>query len=716
MTFYRTDAEYLLDELKKLDLLIHLSILKSKLGCEGGDPFAGLYISEEEVAALLDVEAPPEDPRIRALAGKAEEIGRAIERKAEESREEGIVLRLPRLVQAFDLSEFEKGAVIICAASELDAKYERLYAYLQDDLTKKRPTVGLIQNLLSDCPLERMRSWRYFAPTRTLFKRSILEFPEGNGPSLSSAVRIDPGVLAYILGEETRSERPRGRRDLPPEDLFSEKLWSTVENLVRHLKRSEGGKILLQGPPGAGKKAVSEFICRELGLSLHSIDLSALAVREEEFEASLARSFRDAILRESALYLEGLDLPNLDSKDGHRQTALLRSLEDFSGLAFAAAPSSEDPLALDGQRQMDLFRLEVPPQDYAMRKRIWERHLRDHLGDGERGRAAEELAGKLASKFRFTAGTIDEAMATAQNRALQEGREEISLEDVYEGCRSQSNRRLSSLARRIDPRYAWEDIVLPEEKMRQLREIQVHVRYKGLVYTDWGFEEKLSLGKGLNVLFSGPSGTGKTMAAEVIAKELGIDIYKIDLSMVVSKYIGETEKNLNKIFEEAERSNAILFFDEADALFGKRSEVKDAHDRYANVEIGYLLQKMEEHEGIAILATNLGKNIDDAFLRRMHFIVEFPFPEEELRLRIWKGLLPEEAPVSEDVDFAFLAKKFKIAGGNIKNVMINAAFLAAEDSRVITMEHVILATRDEFLKIGKLCNQSDFGKYYDLIA
>jgi SpoVK/Ycf46/Vps4 family AAA+-type ATPase len=721
MTFYRTDAEYLLDELKKLDLLIHLFILKSRLRREAGDPFAGLYISEEEVDALLDDDAPPEDPRIRALAGKVGDMERAIELKAEKSLEEGFDLRLPRLVRAFDLSEFEKGAVVICAAAELDAKYERLYAYLQDDLTKKKPTIGLILNLLCDDPLESMKSRGYFAPHGTLLKRRIMEvFFEDSGPSLSSAIRLDPEVLAYILGEETRPEKPKGRTDLPLEDLFSEKLRATVKNLILHLRGCEGGKIcLLQGPPGAGKKAVAELMCREIGLSLHPIDLAALATREGNFEAALSRSFRDVILRGSAAYLEGLDIMNSDPNGSHRRGAVFRSLEDFTGLAFVATQDAEDPLGLDGRRQMDLFRVEVPSQDYAMRKRIWERHLKDRLGEGpdeSSGEGADEdLAGQLAGKFRFTAGQIDEAVAAARNRALQEGREKMSPGDFYEGCRSMSSRGLSSLARKIDPKYTWEDIVLPEDKMRQLREIQVHVRHKGLVYHDWGFEEKLSLGRGLNVLFSGPSGTGKTMAAEVIAKELEIDLYKIDLSMVVSKYIGETEKNLNKIFKEAERSNAILFFDEADALFGKRSEVKDAHDRYANVEIGYLLQKMEEHEGIAILATNLGKNIDDAFLRRMHFIVEFPFPEEEYRLRIWGGLTPKIAPISEDVDFQFLAKKFKISGGNIKNVMINAAFLAAEDSKVITMEHVILATRDEFLKMGKLCIQSDFGKYYNLI-
>jgi len=748
MTFYRTDAEYLLDELKKLDLLILLSILKSRSGREGGDPFAGLYISEEEVDALLGEGLPAEeDPRIRALAEKLGEMERAIEVKAKKSLEEGVDLGLPRLVRAFDLSDFEREVVVICAAPELDSKYERLYAYLQDDLTKKRPTIGLIQNLLCDTPVERMKSRGRFAPQRTLLKKRILEFyPDDSRPSLSSAIRLDPGVLDYMLGEDTgpkgcglegagtgkEKENPKwelkqkttDRIDVPHEDLFSKKLKDNAQNLVRHLLRCEGGKIcLLQGPTGAGKKAVAEFMCEEMGLSLHPIDLGALAAMEAteaDFKAALSRSFRDAILNGSAAYLEGLDLLASDPKSAQYRRALFRSLDDFSGLAFVTTQDAQDPLGLDGRRQMDLFRVEVPSQDYAMRKRIWERHLKDRLGEGPDESsvegADEDLAGQLASKFRFTAGQIDEAVTAAENLAIQDGREKIAPGDIYEGCRGQSSRGLSSLARRIEPKYTWEEIILPEDKMRQLREIQVHVRHKGLVYHDWGFEEKLSLGKGLNVLFSGPSGTGKTMAAEVIAGELGIDIYKIDLSTVVSKYIGETEKNLNKIFKEAEQSNAILFFDEADALFGKRSEVRDAHDRYANVEIGYLLQKMEEHEGIAILATNLGQNVDDAFLRRMHFIVEFPFPEEESRLRIWGGLIPKTAPISEDVDFQFLAKKFKISGGNIKNVMINAAFLAAEDSKVITMEHVILATRDEILKMGKLCIQSDFGTYYSLIC
>jgi SpoVK/Ycf46/Vps4 family AAA+-type ATPase len=236
------------------------------------------------------------------------------------------------------------------------------------------------------------------------------------------------------------------------------------------------------------------------------------------------------------------------------------------------------------------------------------------------------------------------------------------------------------------------------------------------VFESWGFGRKLSLGKGVNALFAGPSGTGKTMAAEILAGDLGLDLYKIDLSTVVSKYIGETEKNLARIFTEAETSNAILFFDEADALFGKRSEVRDSHDRYANIEISYLLQQMETFEGVAILATNLRKNMDDAFVRRLAFTIHFPFPEADDRLRIWRGTWPAAAPVSSDVDLDFMARRFRLAGGNIRNIALAAAFLAADDGKTVAMPHLIRATRQEFHKMGKACVRTDFEPYYDIIA
>jgi SpoVK/Ycf46/Vps4 family AAA+-type ATPase len=247
--------------------------------------------------------------------------------------------------------------------------------------------------------------------------------------------------------------------------------------------------------------------------------------------------------------------------------------------------------------------------------------------------------------------------------------------------------------------------------MQQLREICNHVKHRARVYDEWGFDRKLSLGKGLNALFAGPSGTGKTMAAEIMANELGLDLYKIDLSTVVSKYIGETEKNLSRIFAEAETSNAILFFDEADALFGKRSEVRDSHDRYANIEISYLLQRMEEYEGITILATNLRKNMDEAFVRRMQFAVEFPLPNENDRRRIWEGIWPDDTPRSPNLDLASMARRFELPGGNIRNIALAAAFMAANDGRVVNMTHLIHATRREYQKMGKVIAEREFGQY-----
>jgi SpoVK/Ycf46/Vps4 family AAA+-type ATPase len=274
---------------------------------------------------------------------------------------------------------------------------------------------------------------------------------------------------------------------------------------------------------------------------------------------------------------------------------------------------------------------------------------------------------------------------------------------------------LSNLARKIEPHYRWEQLVLPSDQLQQLRELANQVKHKNLVMEDWGFSGKLSLGRGLNALFAGPSGTGKTMASEVIANELGLDLYKIDLSAVVSKYIGETEKNLNRIFTEAEHSNAILFFDEADALFGKRSEVKDAHDRYSNIEIAYLLQKMEEYDGITILATNLRQNIDEAFTRRIRFIIDFPFPKEEYRLGIWKGIWPKSTPLEANIDLEFMAAQFELSGGNIRNIALTAAFSAANNGKAVNMKHLIHAAKREFQKMGKICVSGDFGIYKDLV-
>jgi SpoVK/Ycf46/Vps4 family AAA+-type ATPase len=324
---------------------------------------------------------------------------------------------------------------------------------------------------------------------------------------------------------------------------------------------------------------------------------------------------------------------------------------------------------------------------------------------------------RLAGKFKLGSGQIggavDAAVGIARTRDPRQP--VITVDDLYAGARMQSTPILNELAKKITPHYQWDDLVLPADPRAQLREMSLFVEHRHHVYDTWGMGARLAMGKGLMALFAGNSGTGKTMAADVLAHQLGLDLYKIDLSGVVSKYIGETEKNLGTIFQEAETSNAILFFDEADALFGKRSEVKDAHDRYANIETAYLLQKMEEYSGVVILATNLKMNLDEAFLRRLHFVVDFPMPEEVDRLRIWKSTIPPQLPLSDDVDLAFLARQLKIAGGNIRNIVLAAAFLAADERTPVSMAHMVRATRREYQKLGRMITEGDFGDYIALL-
>jgi SpoVK/Ycf46/Vps4 family AAA+-type ATPase len=287
----------------------------------------------------------------------------------------------------------------------------------------------------------------------------------------------------------------------------------------------------------------------------------------------------------------------------------------------------------------------------------------------------------------------------------------LSLQTLTQASKEYARPQLQGLAQCSKPIYTWLDIVLPLAQLQQLREMVAHVRHAAKVLSEWNFASKHRSARGIAALFAGASGTGKTMAADIIATELNLELYKIDVSQVVSKYIGETAKNLSRIFAQAENTGAILFFDEADALFGKRSEIKDAHDRYANIEIAYLLQRIEAYHGIAILATNLKHNLDVAFIRRLRFIVDFPFPDELAREQIWQKAFPNQAPLASDIDFRYLARKLKLSGGSIKNIVLHAAFLAAANDAQIDMACVIEAAKRELEKIGKLYLDSDFPTY-----
>lgn len=712
--------EHLLDELARIDLLVRRQVLQLRMvDPHGDDEFRGLYISEAEVDSLLAPTVggvPMRDtahPHLQRMAERSASLQSRIAERRVAADRNGAVLRLDRLAELFSLSSFEIDVLLVCLAPELDLRYERLYAYLQNDVTKKRPTVDLALNLLQPSFEARLEARSIFAPHAPLTFWQLLQLVEDpagrQAPLLGRFLKVDERIVVFLLGADDMDARLSSMAqavssDTTMDDLVLEE--GIKRNLLMLARR--GVNFYFQGSYGTGRRKAAEALCNVMSRELLVVDLARMLGDSLSFEATLRLAFREALLRDAALFFDGFDIL-LDEDAIVLRQMVARNLENCSVRCFLAGEKAWDPVGV--LHQVPLIRVEFPIPSYEDRRRLWKLYL-----DGYLETAENVDVGALANKFRFSGGQIHDAVATARNLALGRGDECITASDLYEASRAHSNQRLTHLARKVRPHYTWVDIVLPPDQVCQLQEIVNTVRHRQLVYGDWGFDSKLSLGKGLNVLFGGPPGTGKTMAADIITGELGLDLYKIDLSMVVSKYIGETEKNLSRIFTEAETSNSILFFDEADALFGKRSEVRDSHDRYANIEIAYLLQKMEEYDGIVILASNLRQNLDDAFVRRMHFTVEFPFPEEEYRRRIWEVTFPPEAPQADDIDLHFLAQRLKVAGGNIRNIILGAAFLAAEDGRVIGMEHVIRATRREFQKMGKLVVQSDFGEYYDLVS
>jgi hypothetical protein len=413
---------------------------------------------------------------------------------------------------------------------------------------------------------------------------------------------------------------------------------------------------------------------------------------------------REQRLREAIVYVRDLDV-----LEAGVYARLLR--DAGSGTVFGV----EGDLTGVHRGEHAVLTIDFPVPEHRLRRARW---LADMSGGEPAGESTSALANELAGRFRLTTGQIDQAAAAARRlAALRDGPgSSPDREDYFEGARSQSVTNLGSMATKVTSARRWEDLVLPPAVRSKLKAIVSQVRNAATVYEKWGFAAGERTGKGLAVLFSGPSGTGKTMSAGVIARELGLDMYKIDLARVVSKYIGETEKNLDRVFSEAVNANAVLFFDEADALFGKRSEVKDAHDRYANIEISYLLQKMEEYEGLAVLATNFGQNLDEAFNRRLAFIVEFPLPNAADRASIWRNHMPPRAPVEEGIDFDFLAAQFELTGGSIRNCVRAAAFTAAEAGTRIGMEHLVQAVAAELAKLGRPLQRSDFGEYFGSVT
>ncbi|MBN1248283.1 MAG: ATP-binding protein, partial [Anaerolineae bacterium] len=512
------------------------------------------------------------------------------------------------------------------------------------------------------------------------------------------------GLVAWLLGRYRPHTALAGHlsvHQVPPEIPAA----FVSADLAQALASVKGGLYLFHGIDADIQRAAAAVLAREHERLLMIVDLEHLIAHENLApQRAVQLALREARLINALPMLAGWDACLIEEAT---PPELLYAITAFAGPAVIAGRTHWVPKGTPRNRIM--IEVAFPVPDYDQRRELWVHFIGDTAVTLP-GEALDALAGQFA----LTSGQIRDAVATARDHAIAVGNEReeptdngLTAEGLFAAARAHSNPRLAKLANKITPRYGWEDIILPDDQLALLHEIIGTVRGRPQVLDDWGLEKKLTSSRGVTVLFSGPPGTGKTMGAQIIAGELGLDLYRIDLSTVVSKYIGETEKNIERIFREAEQSNAILFFDEADALFGKRSEVRDSHDRYANIEVSYLLQRMEAYDGVTILATNLRGNLDEAFTRRLQFAVSFPFPEAEDRLRIWKTLYPSEVPRTADIDFELLAKRFKLAGGNIRNILVSAAYLAAADGGTLTMAHLLHSTRRELQKMGRLVNEGD---------
>ena len=622
---------------------------------------------KEEVPAL-----PLLTARASSTVDPVDEAAALMEKAAEVEPPPAVKILSRRL----GLGPFEEQILLLCAGMELDTRIAALCAQAQGDGSRPYPTFALALSLFDD-PV-----WEALVPERPLRHWRLIEINQpGAQPLTTSALRADERVVNYLKGLNYLDDRltplltplVNASEALPPSHR------QQVDLIGRQLRTASGMPVVnLLGTDGASKQAVAAGTAAAFGMVVYRVGADLLPAPSGELEAVARLWQRESELLPVALYLEARDADT-------ELPAAVRFLARTRGLVFLDTRDSWPGI------EREVLAFEVAKPSATEQQDAWRAALGEHPSD------APAL---LAGQFNLSIPQIQRIAGSASQA-------DDLLGGVWDACLIAARPRLDTLAHRLPVKtHTWADLVLPEHEKNLLRQIMDQVRQRQLVYETWGFGRRLSRGLGITALFAGESGTGKTLAAEVMAGELRLNMYRIDLSQVVSKYIGETEKNLRKLFDAAEDGGTILFFDEADALFGKRSEVKDSHDRYANIEVNYLLQRMEAYHGLAILATNMKGALDPAFMRRLRFVVNFPFPGVSERQRIWARAFPEEA-ATEGLHYGRLAR-LNLTGGSIQNIAINAAFLAARAGGRVTMPQIAEAARDEFQKLNMPVNEPEF--------
>ncbi|MBB6734091.1 ATP-binding protein [Cohnella zeiphila] len=629
---------------------------------------------------------------------------------------ENAFLPLPYLARLFGLSALETRIVIVCLAVEVDRKYESAFALLQGERSATYPSRDLLASLAAGDAAERRTAVRILREEGLLARYFLREAggARKGGTTLNRYCRLDDRIVRFALDSAALPEAMARYMTIVPPASVPEPLLGHFEIqdklrswMTRRAATEEASLVVsLWGNEGAGKRTHVAHLGVHFNEALLYVDMAKLPEDGPDGPDALDAVFREAAIQQAIPVFCGFLLRSDGEAEKRRKQDLLERLSRLPGIAFLL---SEEPCGPIDRRGVIELELEIPGLRDEERAEAWRTlSLAYEIEDGIDWEA-------LSSRFLFNPGQMASAMAAARASARWrtggDGHERIGWSDLIQACYKQISHNLSAKSKRLSPKQRWADLVLPEAQTRKLQHACHHIRYKHNVYGTWGFQGKLSYGTGISLLFSGPPGTGKTMAAEVAANELDMEIYKIDLSQMISKYIGETEKNLREIFDEAQSSYAILFFDEADALFGKRSEVKDAHDKNANTEVAYLLQKMEEYRGISILATNYLQNMDEAFLRRINYVIRFPMPDEKQREAIWRNIFPRQTPLASDLDCGFLGRKLQLSGGSIKNVALTAAFLASGEGEAVGMKHIFQAYQYELDKTNRTLTRDDLGEY-----
>lgn len=685
MTAPSASAQYLLARLALVEERVREAVARRRAADpDPDDPVRGLYVSDHHVDAMLSGQGT----RLGVHPPSPEHLAE-VERQADDLMEPGRDLRLRRLAATFGLDRGDVDILLVALAPDLDPRYERLYGYLHDDVTRRRASVGLALELTGSSPADH-RARRRLVPGARLVDHHLVTVEDADRPVLTRSLRVGDRVTAYLLGDDAPDPQIASLTVSSPDvDLPGS------EQVARALR--EGARLVyVRDRPGAAGHALAVAALARAGHAALEVDLRRLDPDADAAQvAGLAA-------REAGLTGRGLVAGPLDALEERILPGVVRALSAGTGAAVLVGGIAWEP----GWVGEVPLQVEAPLADARARRVMW-------------GRALDEASvpfdpAAATAPFRLTPEQARRAGRSARLQALAAGRD-VGVGDLRAGAREQNAGRLEHLARRVEPQASFDDLVLPDRVVALLREVVQRARHRDRVLDEWHMGGQGVRGRGITALFAGESGTGKTLSAEVIAGALGLDLYAIDLSTVVDKYIGETEKNLERIFDQAEGVNGVLFFDEADALFGKRSEVSDARDRYANVEIAFLLQRMEFFDGIAILATNLRANLDEAFTRRIDVLVDFPEPEEADRRRLWGLHLPDALPRDDDLDLDYLAKAFKLSGGDIRNITVAAAYAAAVEDRPLATEHLVRATAREYRKLGRLVTESEFGPYFDLI-